>query len=155
MNYISSRLSRNLACSCERLVCNSYRSVLLLWYIVNDIVYCFDIKQFTFVSDIRCVPMSVGFDNRTTTWHFTRVICLLIFFLQSGDLVEEVSTIIHPPYADGVDISEVQVRLTWRTCISSQICYLIWILFKIYYCAGCIFIRHNERIGDISSRTGD
>ena len=112
MNYISSRLSRNLACSCERLVCNSYRSVLLLWYIVNDIVYCFDIKQFMFVSDIRCVPMSVGFDNRTKTWHFTRVISLLIFFLQSGDLVEEVSTIIHPPYADGVDISEVQVRLT-------------------------------------------
>ena len=56
--------------------------------------------------------MSVGFDYRTTIWHFTRVICLLIFFLQSGDLVEEVSTIIHPPYADGVDISEVQVQLT-------------------------------------------
>lgn len=58
------------------------------------------------------MPMSVGFVNETTTWHFTRIICLLLFFLQSGDLAEEVSTIIDPPYADGVDISEVQVLLT-------------------------------------------
>lgn len=36
----------------------------------------------------------------------------LLFVLQSGELAENVSEIIDPHYADGVDMSEVQVLIT-------------------------------------------
>jgi len=39
----------------------------------------------------------------------------LLFVSQSGELAENVSEIIDPHYADGVDMSEVQVRITWKT----------------------------------------
>ncbi|EFH67863.1 hypothetical protein ARALYDRAFT_892049 [Arabidopsis lyrata subsp. lyrata] len=46
-----------------------------------------------------------------------RMICYIVNTAEychktSGDLAEEVSTIIDPPYADGVDISEVQLALS-------------------------------------------
>lgn len=68
---------------------NSDRPSLLMLYIVKDTIYCF--------CSIQQLGTSQGF---------------LLLFLQSGDLAEEVLTIIDPHYADSVDMSKVQVLLT-------------------------------------------
>ncbi|CAD5315188.1 unnamed protein product [Arabidopsis thaliana] len=60
------------------------------------------------------IAAATGMDGRIkVSEKDERMICYIVNTADychktSGDLVEEVSTIIHPPYADGVDISEVQ-----------------------------------------------
>ncbi|OAP15329.1 hypothetical protein AXX17_AT1G45150 [Arabidopsis thaliana] len=60
------------------------------------------------------IAAATGMDGRIkVSEKDERMICYIVNTADychktSGDLVEEVSTIIHPPYANGVDISEVQ-----------------------------------------------
>jgi len=57
----------------------------------------------------------------------------LLFVSQSGELAENVSEIIDPHYADGVDMSEVQVRIFNERLYSFP---LYRIVLKLCCCVG-------------------